>query len=182
MAVRKVLRAGDPALREISQPVPASEIGSKEIKKLIRDMFETMKAYDGVGLAAPQVGILKRLVIVGFESSARYPDQEPVEFQILINPEIEQLDGPTEGMWEGCLSVPGMRGYVERPRRIRMKWYDENEEFHEEVIEGFRAVVCQHECDHLDGVLYVDRLKDPRMFGFNEELDVAESQPQRAAV
>jgi peptide deformylase len=173
MAVRKILRAGDPLLRKKSEPVPATEIRSKEIKKLIRDMFDTMAEADGLGLAAPQIGVLKKIVVVGFDRSERYPDAEGIEHKILINPEIEILEGPDEGFWEGCLSVPGMRGYVERPRRIRMKWYDEEEEFHDEIIEGFDAVVYQHECDHLDGVLYVDRLKDPRLFGFNEELDAA---------
>lgn len=183
MALRKILRAGDPVLREKSAPIPIEEIRSKEIKKLIRDMFETMKAADGIGLAAPQVGVLKRLVIVGFDRSDRYPELEnSIHQHILINPEITPLDGPREGFWEGCLSVPGMRGYVERPRRIRLKWYDENEEFHDQVVEGFDAVVYQHECDHLDGVLYIDRLKDPTLFGFNEELDSTESTRTRHVV
>ena len=152
MAVRKILRAGEPLLRKKSADIPTNEIGSKEIKKLIRDMFDT-------------------LVVVGFDRSDRYPDAPGMERKILINPEIEKLEEASEGSWEGCLSVPGMRGYVERPRKIRMKWYDENEDFHDEVIEGYDAVVFQHECDHLEGVLYVDRLKDPRLFGFNEELE-----------
>ena len=126
MAVRKILRAGDPLLRKKSEEIPVTEIRSKEMKKLIRDMFDTMDDADGLGLAAPQIGVLKKLVVVGFDRSARYPDAEAIERNILINPEIEILkDAPLEGTWEGCLSVPGMRGYVERPRRIRMKWYDE---------------------------------------------------------
>lgn len=176
MAIRKILRAGDPLLRQKSDPIPLEEIRSKEIKKLVRDMFETMAAADGIGLAAPQVGVLKRLVIVGFDRSARYPElKQGIEQRILINPEITPLETKVEGYWEGCLSVPGMRGYVERPRKIRLKFYDENEEFHDEVIEGFDAVVYQHECDHLEGVLYVDRLKDARLFGFNDELDAQEA-------
>lgn len=173
MAVRKILRAGDPLLRKKSEEIPLTEIRSKEIKKLIRDMFDTMDDADGLGLAAPQIGVLKQLVVVGFDRSERYPDAVAMERNILINPQIEPLESKSEGSWEGCLSVPGMRGYVERPRRIRMKWYDENEEFHDEIIEGYDAVVYQHECDHLAGVLYVDRLKDPRLFGFNEELEGA---------
>ncbi len=176
MAVRKILRAGDPLLRKKSEPIPATEIRSKEIKKLIRDMFDTMDDADGLGLAAPQVGVLKQLVVVGFDRSDRYPDAPGMQRSIIINPEIEALEEASEGSWEGCLSVPGMRGYVERPRRIRMKWYDEDEEFHDEVIEGYDAVVYQHECDHLNGVLYVDRLKDPRLFGFNEELESASTE------
>ena len=165
---------GDPRLRQVSEPIPVTEIRSKEIKKLIRDMFDSMEEAGGLGLAAPQIGVMKRIVVVGFDRSDRYPDLEDgIEKHILINPELERLTEKVEGFWEGCLSVPEMRGFVERPRKIRMKWYDENEEFHDRIIEGFDAVVYQHECDHLDGVLYVDRLKDPRLFGFNAELDSA---------
>lgn len=182
MAVRNILRIGNPTLREKSEPVPVSEIRSSEMKKLIRDMFDTMDDADGLGLAAPQIGVLKQVVVVGFQDSDRYPElKDGIMKQVLINPEIEVLDPPREGFWEGCLSVPEMRGYVERSRKIRMKWYDEKEEFHDEVIEGFDAVVYQHECDHLQGVLYVDRLKSPLLFGFNEELDSA-PKPQRVAV
>ncbi|MCB1168637.1 MAG: peptide deformylase, partial [Leptospiraceae bacterium] len=105
--------------------------------------------------------------------------KDGIQRRILINPEIEVLDSPRVGFWEGCLSVPDMRGYVERQRKIRLKFYDEKEEFHEEIIEGFDAVVYQHECDHLDGVLYVDRLKDPEMFGYNDELDMADRETGR---
>jgi len=187
MAVRKILRVGDPQLRKKSEPIPVTEIRSKEIKKLIRDMFDTMEDAVGLGLAAPQIGELKRVVVVGYgDDNERYPDvNDPESRRILINPEIEILTEKKEGFWEGCLSVPEMRGYVERARKIRMKWYDENEDFHDEVIEGFAAVVYQHECDHLDGVLYVDRLKDPRMFGFNAELDEAQDRgelSEKAAV
>src|SRR5690606_20512489 len=117
----------------------------------------TMFHAEGLGLAAPQIGVLQRIVVVGFDRSDRYPElQGKIEKQVLINPEIEVLDGEKKGFWEGCLSVPDMRGFVERTRKIRMKWYDENEEAHDQIIEGFDAVVYQHECDHLDGVLYVD--------------------------
>ena len=175
MAVRKILKLGHPLLREISQPVPDTEIRSAEIKKLIRDMFDTMAMAEGIGLAAPQIGVLKRVVVVG-EQSDRYPElTEPLQKKILINPQIEILNGTQEGFWEACLSVPGMRGYVERNRKIHMKWYDEKENFHDEIIEGFDAVVYQHECDHLDGILYVDRLKDSRLFGFVEEMGSSEA-------
>ena len=183
MAVRKILRAGDPRLRQRSEPVPVAEIRSKEIKKLIKDMFQTMEEAEGLGLAAPQVGVLKRIVVVGFDRSGRYPEvTDGLERKVLINPEIEVLPSEKEGFWEGCLSVPGMRGYVERARKIRMRWYDEHEEFYDQIIESFDAVVYQHECDHLDGVLYIDRLKDPRLFGFNEELDEAPGERSAVAV
>ncbi|MCB1173207.1 MAG: peptide deformylase [Leptospiraceae bacterium] len=179
MAIRKILRIGDPRLREIAAAVPETEIGSKEIRDLVKDMKQTMIAANGVGLAAPQIGVLKRVVVVGIESdNPRYKESkgQELEFQALVNPVITPLKSDTGGMWEGCLSVPEMRGYVERPKKIRMEWYDLQGDKHSEVIEGFQAIVYQHECDHLDGVLYVDRLKDPRLFGFNDELDAAENE------
>jgi peptide deformylase len=167
MAARKVLRIGNPELREISKPIPESEIRSKEIKKLIRDMTDTMEAQSGVGLAAPQIGVLKRIFIVSRESE----DSKTSTIHAFINPEIKILNGPVKGFWEGCLSIPGMRGLVERSRRIQMKWFDEHENQHDQIIEGFEAVVMQHEFDHLNGIIYIDRLKDSKLFGFNEELD-----------
>ena len=168
MALRKVLRMGDPRLRETSESVPETEIRSKEIKKLIRDMFDTMEQESGVGLAAPQLGVQKRIFVIGFDRG-----QGNLERYVVINPELQILDGPLQGFWEGCLSVPGMRGYVERSRKIRLKWTDENEETHDRIIEGFDAVVFQHEFDHLNGTLYVDRIADTKKFGFNDELDAA---------
>ncbi|MCZ8342022.1 MAG: peptide deformylase [Leptospira sp.] len=172
MAVRNILRIGNPILRQTSTDITEDEIHTKEFKKLIRDMFDTMRHADGVGLAAPQIGILKKLVVVGQEeNNPRYKGTPEVPNQIIINPEITPLSPPGEGFWEGCLSVPGMRGYVERPDKIKMKWRDENFTEYEETIQGYRAIVLQHECDHLFGVLYVDRLKNTKLFGFNEDLD-----------
>lgn len=174
MAVRRILRLGDPLLRRKSSPVPITEIRSKEIKNLVRDLYDSMKVSAGIGLAAPQIGVLKRVVVVGFDRSERYPElARGIEQRVLINPEVEILAGQTEGFWEGCLSIPGMRGYVERSRRIKLKYYDLNEDLHEELVEGFDAVVYQHECDHLDGVLYIDRLSDMRLFGYEDELPAA---------
>ena len=175
MAIRKIITIGNPTLRKVAEPVSPEEIGSREIKKLVRDMFETMKNANGLGLAAPQIGISKQVVVLGFDENNRYPGvDKQLERQVLINPEIEVLDDNLVGFWEGCLSVPEMRGYVERSRRIRMKWKDENDDSFDEVIEGFPAVIYQHECDHLNGIVYIDRLKDSRLFGFNDELDAAE--------
>lgn len=167
MALRKILKMGDPFLREKSLEVSENEVGSKEIKKLIRDMFDSMLENDGVGLAAPQIGVGKRIFVVQREREG----QEKPDKRVFINPVLEVLDGPVDGFWEGCLSIPGMRGYVERSRKIRLKWIDENEEKHDEIIEGYDAIIYQHEFDHLDGILYVDRLKDSKLFGFNDELD-----------
>lgn len=175
MAIRKVLRLGDPLLRKESKDVLEDEIREKEFKKLLRDMFDTMKHENGIGLAAPQVGVLKKLVVVGEESDSN-EDKIEMKQHILINPIITPLSEPEEGkgFWEGCLSVPGMRGYVERPGKIKIEWYDEKWNFHSKEIEGFQAIVYQHEVDHLYGTLYVDRLKDSRLFGYNDSLVIEE--------
>lgn len=177
MSILKVLKIGNPILRKKSLEISEDEIRTKEFKRLVRDMFDTMHYENGIGLAAPQIGILKRLVIIGAEEqNPRYPNAPHLKEQILINPVIYPLEEPKrgEGYWEGCLSVPGMRGYVERPQKIKLEYYDEKWSFHSVVVEGFPAVVYQHECDHLDGILYVDRLKDTKLFGFTEELEMNE--------
>lgn len=172
MAVRPILRIGDPRLREISQPVEAFD--TPELHELIEDMFDTMEAADGAGLAAPQIGVLRRVMIFGVDENPRYPDAESVPRTILINPEYTVVSDEIDGYWEGCLSVPGMRGYVERPAKIQYRGYDELGMLIEREAVGFHATVFQHEYDHLDGILYTDRLDDPKMFGFVEELAAAE--------
>jgi peptide deformylase len=171
VAVRPILRIGDPRLRQVAEPV--DEFDTPELHELIRDMFDTMAAADGAGLAAPQVGVLKRIMIFGIESSSRYQDVEVVPTTVLINPEFEVIDEARQGFWEGCLSVPGMRGYVERPAGIRYRGYDQYGEFVEREADGFHAIVFQHEYDHLDGILYPDRIDDYKKFGFDEELAAA---------
>jgi len=169
MAIKNVLRIGDPALNMPSSPV--TEDDYKKIHTIVEDMFDTMKHLDGVGLAAPQIGILKRLVIFGFDSNPRYPDAIAVPETILINPLIEPLDSSTDTDWEGCLSIPGMRGLVERPNRIRYSGTDQHGNKIDREVDGFHARVVQHECDHLDGILYVERITDMKSFGFIEELE-----------
>ncbi len=159
---------GDPRLWQISQEI--TQFDTPELHQLIDDLRDTMADYDGAGLAAPQIGVLQRVVIFGVEANPRYPDIEPVPETILINPEIEPLTQATQGMWEGCLSVPGMRGYVERPEHIRYSGYDPFGNAIEREVQGFHAIVVQHECDHLDGVLYPMRIKDMTQFGFESEL------------
>jgi len=173
MAVRPILRIGDPRLREVSRPV--TEFDTPELHELIADMFDTMAAADGAGLAAPQVGVLQRLMIFGVDENPRYPDVEAVPTTVLINPEFTVLDDGVAGFWEGCLSVPGMRGYVERPGKIRYKGFDQFGKPVEREAAGFHATVFQHEYDHLDGILYTDKLVDPRQFGFVEELAAREA-------
>jgi len=168
MAVRPILRMGDPRLRQISTPVESFD--TPELHELIADMFDTMAAADGAGLAAPQIGVAKRVMIFGVESNPRYPDAEPVPTTVLLNASYEVLDEAEVSGWEGCLSVPSMRGWVPRYRRIRYRGLDQYGEPVEREADGFHAVVFQHEYDHLDGVLYPDRIVEKEKFGFETEL------------
>jgi peptide deformylase len=168
MTVRKILRMGDPRLLQVSEPV--KEPTASEIADLIIDMQDTMKDYNGAGLAAPQIGVFKRLVIFGGVESVRYPDMDPVPFTILMNPTIEPLGQEMVESWEGCLSVPGMRGLVPRYRAVRYTGVDETGTLIDREVDGFHAIVVQHECDHLDGILYPMRMDNMALFGFEEEL------------
>ena len=159
---------GHPGLRERAKPVEA--LGSPELRALVADMKETMAANSGAGLAAPQIGVGERVVIFGVESNPRYPDAEPVPFTVLVNPTITLLTREVEQDWEGCLSVPGMRGVVPRYTKLRYTGFDEEGNPIDRVAEGFHARVVQHECDHLDGILYPQRMTDMRTFGFTKEL------------
>ncbi len=166
MAIRDVLKMGEPLLLERSERVTDFE----ELEALVRDMRDTMEALDGAGLAAPQIGVLKRVVIFGFRHNPRYPQQEPLPLTVLVNPEIEPLSTETASDWEGCLSVPGMRGKVERHQFIRYTGLDQHGNAIRREVEGFHARVVQHECDHLDGILYPMRIADMRDFGFEDVL------------
>lgn len=168
MAVREVLRMGDPRLLRVARPV--ERFGSSELLELIADMQDTMRALDGAGLAAPQIGVDLRVVIFGISASPRYPDAEPVPQTVLVNPVVTPLDDVMEEGWEGCLSVPGMRGLVPRHLRLRYSGFDEQGNRIEREVSGFHARVVQHECDHLDGILYPMRIRDLRHFGFTEVL------------
>jgi len=171
MATRPVLRMGDPQLLEVSEPV--KDFGTVALRDLIADMIETMKALNGAGLAAPQIGVSQRVVIFGFEENPRYPDADAVPFTILINPKLTPIGKEMDEDWEGCLSVPGMRGVVPRYTRLRYEGFDVEGKPIDRTVDGFHARVVQHEVDHLDGILYPQRIKDMRQFGFNEELDAA---------
>lgn len=168
MAVRSVLKMGNPLLLQVAEPV--TEFGTAELDQLIADMFDTMAAEAGAGLAAPQIGVSKRVVIFGVEKNARYPDAEAVPTTVLINPVIEPIGTDMEEDWEGCLSVPGLRGRVPRYARVRYSGYDPRGARIEREVGGFHARVVQHECDHLDGILYPRRIRDLRLFGFEREL------------
>jgi len=159
---------GDPRLLQPAAPVTA--FATPELDALIEDMFDTMAAHGGVGLAAPQIGVGLQVVIFGFEHSERYPDAPPVPRTILLNPVITPLSEESEEGWEGCLSVPGLRGMVPRATRIRYTGFTPAGEPIERFAEGFHARVVQHECDHLAGVLYPMRVRDFRRFGFTDVL------------
>ena len=169
MAARKVLRMGHPLLQERSAEV--TQFNTNELDSLIQDLFDTMRVEDGAGIAAPQIGVLKQVVIFGVEDdNPRYPGRGMVPTTILINPVITPIGNDREDGWEGCLSVPGMRGLVPRYKRIHYRGFDEKGRLIERDADGFHARVVQHECDHLDGILYPQRIQDMSQFGFKEEL------------
>lgn len=168
MAVRDVLRMGDPRLLERAGPV--EKFGTPDLLALLADMQDTMTALDGAGLAAPQIGVGLQVVIFGIEHNPRYPDAEVVPYTVLINPALTPLDAEMEDGWEGCLSVPGLRGMVPRYTRLRYRGCDEYGKPIDRSVDGFHARVVQHECDHLIGVLYPMRMRDLSRFGFTDVL------------
>ena len=169
MTVREILKMGDPRLLRIAQPVP--EFDTDEIHLLVSDMFDTMHAVNGAGLAAPQIGVDLQLVIFGTDApNPRYPDAPPVPRTVLLNPVITPVGNEEEDGWEGCLSVPGLRGVVPRWSRIRYTGFDQYGDASDRTVDGFHARVVQHECDHLIGKLYPMRIRDFTRFGYTEVL------------
>ncbi len=168
MAIREILKMGDPRLLRVAPPV--TQFDTPELHALVSDMFDTMIAASGAGLAAPQIGVDLQLVIFGFSSNPRYPDREPVPETVICNPVITPLDDEMVEGWEGCLSVPGLRGLVPRHARIRYTGHDVSGERIEREATGFHAVVVQHECDHLIGRLYPTRMTDLSKLGYTSVL------------
>lgn len=168
MSVREILKMGDARL--LRQAEPVTQFGTPELEALIEDMFDTMRAADGAGLAAPQIGVNLQLVIFGFQHNARYPDAPAVPETVLINPVLKPLSDQVEEGWEGCLSVPGLRGMVPRWSRLHYEGFDRHGKPISRDVEGFHARVVQHECDHLNGILYPTRIKDFSKFGFIDVL------------
>jgi len=166
--IREVLRMGDERLLRRSAEV--RQFGTRELAELLQDMRDTMAHLNGAGLAAPQIDAGLRVVIFGVKANPRYPEAEEVPDTVLINPVLQPLSEETEEDWEGCLSVPGMRGVVPRWQRLRYAGFDEHGRRFERSVSGFHARVVQHECDHLDGILYPMRIRDLAKFGFNEAL------------
>jgi len=173
MAVRPVLKMGHPLLYRQAGEVP--DPTDPALKALVEDLWDTMAALDGAGLAAPQIGVSLRVVVFGVEANPRYPGAAPVPRTVLINPRIQVLGGETETAWEGCLSVPGLRGRVTRPARVRYRGLTPAGETLERTVEGFHARVVQHECDHLDGILFPMRLADARDLVYEEVLAAREA-------
>lgn len=172
MAILKVARMGHPVLREVCRDLSPEEIRSDRFRQLVSDMRNTMLEYGGVGIAAPQVHEPVRIALIEFAAdNPRYAVAEPQPLAVLFNPRVTVLDGTASGFWEGCLSLPGLRGYVERPSKVQVDYLDENAEPRRVSAEGFRATVCQHELDHLDGVLYIDRIRDHSKLTYSEEYE-----------
>jgi peptide deformylase len=170
--IREVLRMGDERLLRVSRPV--TEFATPALRALLEDMRETMDHLDGAGLAAPQIGVDLRVVIFGVEANPRYPQAEAVPFTVLVNPVLTPLTAEEEDGWEGCLSVPGLRGLVPRLKHLRYAGFDAEGRPLEREATGFHARVVQHECDHLDGILYPMRMRDFRSFGYTDVLKIGE--------
>ena len=169
MAVLKIAHLGHPILRQVAEPVSPEAIRSPEIQRLVEDMLETMADHDGAGLAAPQVHVPRRVVIYGVDENPRYPDAESIPLTVLVNPRITALDDEQEEDWEGCLSVPDLRGRVPRFTRVRVEAYGRDGKQLRFDAAGFHARVVQHECDHLDGKVYLDRMQSMEALSFLPE-------------
>ncbi|MEJ8567128.1 peptide deformylase [Elongatibacter sediminis] len=171
MATREILRMGHPVLRRVARPLEAAELEQDWLRELVDDMVDTLHQSGGIGLAAPQVGVSVRLAIIEISGGpTRYGEIPPMPLTVFVNPELTVLNDRLAGYWEGCLSVPGLRGYVERPQQVRVAARNLQGETFEHTLDGFLATVFQHEFDHLDGRLYVDRLKDSRLLVFEDLL------------
>jgi len=174
--IREVLKMGDERL--LQKAAAVERFGTPELAALLQDMRDTMAHLNGAGLAAPQIGVGLRVVIFGVTANPRYPDAEEVPDTVLINPELAPLSDDIDEAWEGCLSLPGMRGWVPRWRHLRYAGFDEQGHRFERTVEAFHARVVQHECDHLDGILYPMRIRDLAKFGFNEALFPGQDLPR----
>jgi len=172
MAVRRIIRMGHPTLRRVARNVADDELGTAELERLIEDMIDTLHDYGGIGLAAPQINEPLRVAIIDIPGGpTRYGELPPLPLRVFINPEISVVNPATAGYWEGCLSVPGLRGFVERPQHVRIRARDQHGAAVELELMGFAATVFQHEFDHLDGKLYIDHITDTTRLAFEEEFE-----------
>ncbi len=180
MAILKVARMGHPILREVAKEVPRAEIETPAFQQFVDDLIETMREYDGAGLAAPQVHVSKRVVVMELSHNPRYPDAPQLPLSVVVNPRITLLCEQRVDVVEGCLSVPDLRGVVPRILQVELEALDRRGEPVRERFENFPAAVVQHECDHLDGVLYLDRVEDTRTLGFVREFERYQKAPRSA--
>lgn len=169
--VKQICRMGNPILRKVAGEVEPQQINSDEFRQLLADMQDSMRHYGGIGIAAPQIGVSLQVALIELQGTNRYGEEINLPLTAFINPKLEFLSDEEQGFWEGCLSVPGLRGYVERPRKLKVNFLDVKGELREIMAEGFLATVIQHELDHLFGVLYVDRIKDPKLLSYQEEYE-----------
>ncbi|MEM1433693.1 MAG: peptide deformylase [Pseudomonadota bacterium] len=172
MAIRDIIRMGHPTLRQPAEPVPAELFGSRVLADLLTDLRDTLESSGGIGLAAPQINVPLQVALIDLPGGpSRYGELPSLPATYFVNPEVEILDPATAGYWEGCLSVPGLRGFVERPQQLRVRASTPEGEPFERVFEGFPATVIQHEFDHLNGHLYIDHIRDPRLLMFEAEYE-----------
>lgn len=169
--VKPICRLGNPVLREEAKLVPLDFIKTDDFNQLIADLYDSMKHYGGIGIAAPQIGVSLQVALIQLEGVNRYDELIDLPLTTFINPQVEILGTETQSFWEGCLSVPGLRGLVERPNHVRVKYVDKKGEEKFLEAKGFLATVLQHELDHLFGVLYVDRIKDTKNLSYQEEYE-----------
>ena len=169
--IREVCRMGNPVLRKKAAEISRDYLVSDEFRQLVVALKESMKHNGGLGIAAPQIGVSVQVAVIELGTTNRYGEEVSLPFTVFVNPKLEYLTDENQGFWEGCLSVPGLRGFVERPKKLRLTWMSEKGEDKEMIAEGFLATVIQHELDHLFGVLYIDRIKDPRFLSYQEEYD-----------
>jgi peptide deformylase len=169
--IREICRMGNPILRKKASEVPPDFLLSESFTQLIEDLKDSMNHYGGIGIAAPQVGIDLKVALIELAAPNRYGEEIHLPLTVFVNPKISYLSDDLQGFWEGCLSVPGLRGYVERPKKIRVDYLSVSGEAEEIVAEGFLATVLQHELDHLEGILYIDRIRDPKLLSYQEEFD-----------
>lgn len=168
---RAICRMGNPILRKKAEAVTKDYLLSDSFSRLVADLEDSMRHYGGIGIAAPQIGVDLQVAIIELTGVNRYGEEMNLPFTVFVNPTISYLTDKNQGFWEGCLSVPGLRGYVERPEKVRVNYLNLKGEAEELVAEGFLATVLQHELDHLQGILYIDRIKDPRLLSYQEEYD-----------
>lgn len=169
--IREICRMGNPVLRKKAAEIPGDYLLSDDFRQLVIDLRDSMKHYGGIGIAAPQIGVSLQVAVIELASTNRYGEEVNLPFTVFVNPKLEFLTDEEQGFWEGCLSVPGLRGFVERPKKLKVTYLNEKGESKELIADGFLATVIQHELDHLFGVLYVDRLKDMSYLTYQEEYD-----------